>query len=152
MYPTRVPTYSTEIGTSRSTTASTLTTAGGGAAVARDASPHPAAVITTSPISETTSSPRMSIMRLLLSSGAEGKRIHSQADLGAASLADLPERGRACPRSAHNRRHRCLPPARPIRMQRSQHPRPCPRRWLVPCDQRHAEDTQIGRASCRERL
>src|SRR5437870_6210145 len=46
--------------------------------------------------------PRMSIMRLLLSSGAEGKRIHSQADLGAASLADPfpvehrgePERGR----------------------------------------------------------
>src|SRR6059036_436841 len=75
MYPTRVPTYSTEIGTSRSTTDSTFTTAAGGDAVARDASPHPAAVITTSPINETTSSPRMSIMRLLLSSGAEGKRI-----------------------------------------------------------------------------
>src|SRR2546422_3164144 len=144
MYPTRVPTYSTEIGTSRSTTGSTFTTAAGGDAVARDASPHPAAVITTSPISETTSSPRMSIMRRLLSSGAEGKRIHSQADLGAASLADPfpvehrgePERGRACPRSAA--------PARPIRMQRSPHPRPCPRRLLVPCDQRHAEDTPQG--------
>src|SRR2546425_10524127 len=152
MYPTRVPTYSTEIGTSRSTTGSTFTTAAGGDAVARGASPHPAAVITTSPISETTSSPRMSIMRLLLSSGAEGKRIHSQADLGAAGLADPfpvehrgePERGRACPRSAHNRRHRCLPPARPIRMQRSPQPRPCPRRWPVPCDQRHAEDTPQG--------
>src|SRR5438874_2605384 len=74
MYPTSVPTYSTEIGTSRSTTGSTFTTAAGGDAVARDASPHPAAVITTSPISETTSSLRLSIIRLLLSSGAEGKR------------------------------------------------------------------------------
>src|SRR6266581_838252 len=105
MYPTRVPTYSTEIGTSRSTTGSTFTTGAGGAAVARDASPHPATVITTSPISETTSSPRMSIMRLLLSSGAEGK---------------------------------------PIRMQRSPHPRQCARRLLVPCGQRHAEDTPQG--------
>src|SRR6059036_3285942 len=77
MYPTRVPTYSTEIGTSRSTTGSTFTTAAGGDAVARDESPHPAAGIIASPISETTSSPRMSIMRLLLSSGAEGKRIHT---------------------------------------------------------------------------
>src|SRR2546421_5389663 len=91
MYPTRVPTYSTEIGTSRSTTGSTFTTAAGGAAVARAASPHPAAVITTSPISETTSSPRMSIMRLLLSSGAGKVNAYT--------------------------------------------------RLLVPCDQRHAEDT-----------
>src|SRR2546429_7533115 len=109
MSPTSVPTYAPEIGTSRSTTGSTFAAAAGGDAVARDASPHPAAVITTSPISETTSSPRMSIMRLLLSSGAEGKRIHSQADLGAAGLADplpvehrgQPERGTARTRGAH---------------------------------------------------
>src|SRR5438093_10887794 len=85
MYPTRVPTYSTEIGTSRSTTGSTFTTAAGGDALARDASRHPAAVIPTSPSSETTSSPRMSIMRLLLSSGAEGKRIHSPTSAQLAS-------------------------------------------------------------------
>src|SRR4029450_4203408 len=39
MEPTSDPTYSTEIGTSRSTTDSTFTTAGRGGAVARDASP-----------------------------------------------------------------------------------------------------------------
>src|SRR5439155_4274483 len=149
MYPTRVPTYSTEIGTSRSTTGSTFTTAAGGAAVAREASPHPAAVITTSPISETTSSPRMSIMRLLLSSGAEGKRIHSQADLGAASLADPfpvehrgePERGRACPRSAHNRRHRCLPPLDPFGCNDPRNHGPAHVVGQFGAIQRHAEDT-----------
>jgi hypothetical protein len=78
MEPTSDPTYSTEIGTSRSTTDSTFTTAGGGVPVAREASPQPAAAIATGPISETTSSPRRSIMRLLLSSRAEGEHIRSQ--------------------------------------------------------------------------
>src|SRR2546425_4415272 len=131
MYPTRVPTYSTEIGTSRSTTGSTFTTAAGGDAVARDAAPHPAVVITTSPISETTSSPRMSIMRLLLSSGAEGKRIHSQADVGAVGLADPfpvehrgePERGRPAHEARTIHDIVACPPARPIRMQRPPQPR-----------------------------
>src|SRR5438876_9827654 len=77
MYPTRVPTYSTEIGTSRSTTDSTFTTAAGGDEVARDASPHPAAVITTSPVHESTRSARLPITRLLLSAGVGGKRIHA---------------------------------------------------------------------------
>src|SRR6267378_3908126 len=84
MEPTSVPTYSTEIGTSRSTTGSTFTTAGGGGAVAREASPQPAAVIATSPISETPSRARTSIMWRFpmrsregqsgVSSGAEGGR------------------------------------------------------------------------------
>src|SRR5712691_5639532 len=43
MYPTSVPTHSEEIGTSRSTTGSTLTTGGGGGPAARDESPQPAA-------------------------------------------------------------------------------------------------------------
>src|SRR5437588_5178776 len=44
MYPTSVPTHSAEIGTSRSTTGSTLTTGAGGGPAARDASPQPASV------------------------------------------------------------------------------------------------------------
>jgi len=109
-------------------------------------------VITTSPISETTSSPRMSIMRLLLSSGAEGKRIHSQADLGAAGLADPfpvehrgePERGRACPRSAHKTDIVACP--RWTRSDATIHAcTALPRRRLVPCYQQHAENTRKGK-------
>src|SRR2546426_166030 len=43
MYPTSVPTHSEEIGTSLSTTGSTLTAAGGGGPAAPDLSPQPAA-------------------------------------------------------------------------------------------------------------
>src|SRR5438876_10540125 len=52
MYPTSVPTYSKVIGTSRSTTGSTLTTGAGGGAAARDASPQPAATAAIRPISK----------------------------------------------------------------------------------------------------
>src|SRR5437870_142693 len=51
MKPTSVPTYSTVIGTSRSITGSTLTTAAGGGAEARDW-PQPAAAATIRPISK----------------------------------------------------------------------------------------------------
>src|SRR3989442_6994489 len=94
----------------------------------------------------------MSIMRLLLSSGAEGKRIHSQADLGAAGLADPfpvehrgePERGRACPRSAHKTDIVACP--RWTRSDATIHAcTALPRRRLVPCYQQHAENTRKGK-------
>src|SRR2546427_9643224 len=50
MYPTSVPTYSTDIGTSFSITGSTLTTGVGGGAAAREASPQPAAAAAVRPI------------------------------------------------------------------------------------------------------
>src|SRR5262245_18865666 len=53
MYPTSVPTYSTEIGTSCSVTETTLTTGGGGPAAAPDFRLQPASVEVTTTASRT---------------------------------------------------------------------------------------------------
>src|SRR5216110_3294896 len=56
MDPTSVPTHSAEIGTSFSTTDSTLTTGAGGVPAARDESPQPAATAAIAPVSKAASS------------------------------------------------------------------------------------------------
>src|SRR5437667_10608731 len=56
MYPTSVPTHSAEIGTSFSTTGSTLTTGAGGGPAARDVSLQPTATAAIAPMSTPVSS------------------------------------------------------------------------------------------------